>query len=117
MPSLRALARQSIAARLRKLDCFVAFAPRNDDQTHLLLSAPRSLFLIPPPSWGGWHIVSATSDVSGGGVSTSQKKTPTRRFAPPSPRFAEAGYEHTSAIWLHYLREVRRIQSHLKFKG
>jgi len=53
MPSLRALARQSIAARLRKLDCFVAFAPRNDDQTHLLLSAPRSLFLIPPPSWGG----------------------------------------------------------------
>src|SRR5947209_4071093 len=76
MPSLRALARQSIAARLRKLDCFVAFAPRNDDQTHLLLSAPRSLFLIPPPSWGGWHIVSATSDVSGGGVSTSRKRPP-----------------------------------------
>jgi hypothetical protein len=33
-PSLRAQAKQPIARRNRKLDCFVASAPRNDVEEH-----------------------------------------------------------------------------------
>ena len=38
----------------------------------LLIPPPRgvetSLLLIPPTSWGGWHVVSGANDVTGGGL-------------------------------------------------
>src|ERR671919_778502 len=46
-------------------------------QSSLFLSFPSqsrgrderiSLFLTPPTSWGGWHIVSAANDVTGGAL-------------------------------------------------
>jgi hypothetical protein len=41
MPSLRAQAKQSISRQKRKLDCFVASAPRNDDEIRLRIPAAR----------------------------------------------------------------------------
>src|SRR5258708_4639885 len=46
----------------------------------------------PSPSWGGWRIVSAANEVTGGGCFSKgifralPCATPTRRFAPPSPQ-------------------------------
>ena|SRR5947209_649234 len=49
-------AKQSILAGARKLDCFVAFAPRNDGETRTpphSHGAARSSFSLPREAWGG----------------------------------------------------------------
>jgi len=55
-----------------KMDCFAS--ARNDGRTTSTPphshSTARSFFSLPREAWGGWHIVSATSDVSGGGDDT-----------------------------------------------
>ena len=103
VPSLRALAKQSILAPIRKLDCFVV------SLLAMTARAARAAVLLSllREAWGGWLAVGQ----SGGGCirkqgirSTRPASTPTRltdRFAlsePPSPRFAEEGQEHTPTI-------------------
>ena|SRR5947209_1789652 len=46
-------------------------------------SRRRSFLSLPRVAWGGWHIVSATSDVSGGGTSASGCTNVHSRKAPP----------------------------------
>jgi hypothetical protein len=53
-PSLRALAKQSMPQHKERMDCFVANAPRNDDQTQIrdLAASFRASFIlnVPPPN-------------------------------------------------------------------